>query len=123
MRFPMSWKSLAAMGALLLGHGPLRAQGTLADYQRGQALVVDVPGAANWIGATDHFWYTRSVKGGTEFVLVDAGGATKKAAFDHEKLAAAISAASGKPYTALNLPFAPQTGGRGGAGGRGAVAG
>src|ERR1039458_6187725 len=92
MRFPMSWKSLAAMGALLVGHGPLRAQGTLADYQRGQVLaeksqglVVDVPGAANWIGATDHFWYTRSVKGGTEFVLVDAGGATKKAAFDHEK--------------------------------------
>jgi dienelactone hydrolase len=130
MRLPIRWKSLAAMGALLLGHEPLRAQGTLADYQRGQALggrsqglVVDVPGAANWIGETDHFWYTRSVKGGTEFVLVDAGAATKKAAFDHEKLAAAISSASGKPYTALTLPFAPRTGGRGGAGGRGAGAG
>ena len=130
MRLPIRWKSLAAMGALLLGHEPLRAQGTLADYQRGQALggrsqglVVDVPGAANWIGETDHFWYTRSVRGGTEFVLVDAGAATKKAAFDHEKLAAAISSASGKPYTALTLPFAPRTGGRGGAGGRGAGAG
>ena len=107
MRLPIRWKSLAAMGALLLGHEPLRAQGTLADYQRGQALggksqglVVDIPGAANWIGETDHFWYTRSVRGGTEFVLVDAGAATKKAAFDHEKLAAAISSASGKPYTA-----------------------
>src|ERR1019366_1288711 len=130
MRLPIRWKSFAAMGALLLGHEPLRAQGTLADYQRGQALggksqglVVDIPGVANWIGETDHFWYTRSVKGGTEFVLVDAGAATKKAAFDHEKLAAAISSASGKPYTALTLPFAPRTGGRGGAGGRGAGAG
>src|ERR1035438_6044807 len=130
MRLPIRWKSLAAMGALLLGQEPLRAQGTLADYQRGQALggrsqglVVDVPGAANWIGETDHFWYTRSVRGGTEFVLVDAGAATKNAAFDHEKLAAAISSASGKPYTALTLPFAPQAGGRGGAGGRGAGAG
>src|ERR1035441_7589425 len=130
MRFPMRWKSAAMAGVLLLGHGLARAQGTLADYQRGQALaeksrggVVDVPGAANWIGETDHFWYTRSVKGGTEFVLVDAGAATKKAAFDHEKLAAAISSASGKPYTALTLPFAPRTGGRGGAGGRGAGAG
>src|ERR1022692_900091 len=127
MRLPIRWKSLAAMGALLLGHEPLRAQGTLADYQRGQALggrsqglVVDVPGAANWIGETDHFWYTRSVRGGTEFVLVDAGAATKNAAFDHEKLAAAISAAGGKPCTGLTLPFAPQAGGRGGAGGRGA---
>src|ERR1017187_9893128 len=35
----------------------------------------------------------------------------------------AISSASGKPYTALTLPFAPRTGGRGGAGGRGAGAG
>src|ERR1035438_4639681 len=73
MRFPMRWKSAAMAGVLLLGHGLARAQGTLADYQRGQALAEksrggggDVPGAANWIGETDHFWYTRSVRGGTE---------------------------------------------------------
>jgi len=121
--------SLAVLGALLLGHGLVRAQGTLTDYRRGQALagrsqglVVDVPGAANWIGETDHFWYTRPVKGGTEFVLVDAAAATRKPAFDHEKLAAAISSASGNKYTALTLPFAPPAGGRGGAGGRGAGA-
>ena len=127
MRFPMS---AALVGVLLLGRGSVRAQGTLADYQRGQELartaprlVVDVPGAANWIGETDHFWYSRSVKGGTEFVLVDAGAATKKPAFDHEKLAAAISSASGNKYTALTLPFAPPPAGRGGAAGRGATTG
>jgi dienelactone hydrolase len=104
--------------------GLAHAQGTLADYQRGQqlqakanGLVVNSPGAANWIGDSDHFWYTRSVKGGSEFVLVDAQAGTKKPAFDHDKLAAAISAASGGHYTALTLPFAPVTGGRGGGGG------
>ena len=105
------------------------AQGTLADYQRGQALqakarslVVNVPGTPSWIGGSNRFWYSKSVRGGTEFLLVDAGDATKKPAFDHEKLAAAINAASGGHYTALALPFAPPTGGRGApaAAGRGA---
>ena len=128
MRYPIRW-SVAALSSLLLGCGAMYGQGTLADYQRGQALteksqglVVNVPGPANWIGETDHFWYAKTVKGGTEFVLVDAAAATKKAAFDHEKLAGAISSATGKTYTALTLPFAPPTAGRGGAGGRGAAA-
>jgi hypothetical protein len=108
----------------------IMAQGTLADYHRGeslraksQGLVVNTPGAPNWIGDTEHFWYTRSVKGGTEFVLVDAVAATKKPAFDQAKLAVAISTVTGHPYTALELPFAPPAGGRGGGGGRGAAVG
>jgi len=112
--------------AMALAPALVRAQGTLADYQRGQALrtktqglVVNAPGPANWIGETDRFWYSKSVKGGTEFVLVDAQAGTKKPAFDHEKLAAAISA-TGHKTTALALPFAPPAGGRGaGGGGRG----
>jgi hypothetical protein len=104
------------------------AQGTLADYQRGeglrersQGLVVNVPGAPNWIGESEHFWYTRTVKGGTEFEMVYAETGTKKLAFDHAKLAAAISTVTGHQYAALALPFAPPTGGRGGGGGRGAA--
>jgi dipeptidyl aminopeptidase/acylaminoacyl peptidase len=103
---------------------PLAAQGTLADYQRAQGLqtkarrlVVNTPGAANWIGATHRFWYAKTVAGGAQFVLVDAGTATKAPAFDHEKLAAAVSTASGGHYTALTLPFAPAPPGRGGRGG------
>ena len=106
------------------------AQGTLADYQRGQGLqtkarglVIDVPGAVTWIGNTDHLWYSKAVKGGTEFVWVDAAAGVKRPAFDHDRLAAAISAASGGHYTGLTLPFAPATGGRGGAGGGGRGAG
>lgn len=102
------------------------AQGTLEDYRRAQelraktqGLVVDVPGPITWIGESDHFWYYRSVQGGTEFVLVDAAAGTRKPAFDHEKLAAAINAAAGAKATALKLPFAPQPGGRGAGAGRG----
>jgi len=93
------------------------AQGTLSDYQRAhdlqrkvRDLVVGTPGQASWIGQSDHFWYPKSVKGGTEFVLVDAGAGTKKPAFDQERLAAAISKATNHPYTALKLPFAPLQG-------------
>ncbi len=99
------------------------SQGTLADYQRAQGLpsrarelVVNVPGPVTWIGDSDRFWYSKSVPGGTEFVLVDAAVGTKKPAFDHDRLAAAISAASGGKYTGLTLPFAPRPGGRPGAG-------
>ena len=95
----------------------LDAQGTLADYQRAHELrtkardlVVGTPGPMNWIGNSDHFWYPKTVKGGTEFVLADATGASKKPAFDQDRLATAISKATGHPYTALKLPFAPMQG-------------
>jgi len=100
------------------------AQGTAADYQRAQSLrekfqglAVNVPGNSTWIEGGDHFWYRKSVPGGYEFIIVDAESLTKKPAFDHEKLAPALSAASGQKYTAVTLPFmeppAPG-GGRGG---------
>ena len=98
------------------------AQGTIEDYKRAQSLqttarglVVNLPGPTNWIGGSDHLWYWKSVKGGTEFVLADAANGTKKPAFDHERLASAINAASGGHYTALTLPFGPPPPGRGGA--------
>ncbi len=90
----------------------LYAQGTLADYERArslqekfQGLAVNVPGPAHWITGTNNFWYRKSVRGGSEFIMVDADTQAKKPAFDHEKLAAALSRASGTTYTALKLPF------------------
>jgi len=126
-QIPIALRALSLAAVLT---GIALAQGTLADYQRGQGLaakarglVVDTPGAAAWIGDSGHFWYTRGVKGGTEFVMVDAAAATKKPAFDHEKLAAAINAATGGHFTALALPFAPVAGRGGAAAGRGGPAG
>ena len=58
-------------------------------------------------GATsdDRFWYRVSVQGGAEFILVDPARGTKERAFDHEKLAAALSTAASGRYSALTLPF------------------
>jgi len=88
------------------------AQGTIADYRRADGLraavsglVVNAPEPANWIGATSRFWYRRSVKGGNDFVLVDAANGQKRAAFDHAQLAAALSKVAGKSYSAMTLPF------------------
>jgi hypothetical protein len=90
----------------------IQGQGTLADYERAQTLrnrfqglAINVPGRARWIEKTNRFWYRRSVKGGSEFVLVDAETLAKNPAFDHEKLATALSAAAGEKYKALELPF------------------
>src|SRR5947209_12051425 len=74
---------------------PATAQGTPADYQRAAALREKYEGAAanvvdpvGWIDKTNRFWYRKSVKGGNEFVLVDAETRTKAPAFDPQKLAA-----------------------------------
>ncbi|HYM95429.1 MAG TPA: S9 family peptidase, partial [Chitinophagaceae bacterium] len=58
----------------------------------------------NWI-AGDKFWYRVLVPQGSEFILVDPSKGTKSAAFDQQKLAAALSTTSGKSYSAFMLPF------------------
>src|SRR6266487_2535147 len=105
------WKA-GLLVSLLLIPAIVHAQGTVTDYERAlalrnkfQALAFNIPDRVNWIEKTSRFWYRKSVKGGNEFVLFDAESLTKKPAFDHEKLAASLSAAAGTKYTALDLPF------------------
>jgi dipeptidyl aminopeptidase/acylaminoacyl peptidase len=88
-------------------------QGTLEDYRRAATInqryanltVGLVQGGPNWIARTDRFWYRVTVRGGAQFVVVDPDGWTKLPAFDHARLAAALSTAAGGQYTALTLPF------------------
>src|SRR5260221_12511865 len=91
-------------------------QGTSADYQRAQGLrekfqglALNIPGPANWIDSTSRFWYRKSVRGGHEFVLVDANTLARDPAFDHAKLAASLSAISGEKYEPVTLPFSEFT--------------
>jgi dipeptidyl aminopeptidase/acylaminoacyl peptidase len=91
---------------------PSYAQGTQADYERSNALrekytglAINLPERAIWIGQTSRFWYRKAVKGGNEFVLVDAETMAKRPAFDHAKIAASLSTATGEKYEALKLPF------------------
>ena len=58
----------------------------------------------NWLPG-DKFWYRVLTPNGSEFIMVDPAKGTKTAAFDHDKLAKAISAATGRSYTASMLPF------------------
>ena len=107
------WKVRGAIVALLLGT-PLTAgaQVDRADYERAFALrerdrnaVTNAPDAAVWIGDSHRFVYRRSVKGGHDFVLLDATTLERRAPFDHARLAAALSQAAGETYAALTLPF------------------
>jgi hypothetical protein len=60
----------------------------------------------HWFRDDARFWYRNDLRGGTtEFVLVDAERGTRAPAFDHERLAAALSKANGKKYRATRLPF------------------
>jgi dipeptidyl-peptidase-4 len=89
------------------------AQGALEDYRRAQSFLAgnlrhvispaDV--APHWIEKTNRFWYRRVSPTGTEFVLVDAKKNTSDPAFDHERLAAALSHAAKREYSAAALPF------------------
>ena len=98
---------------VLICLGPLiLAQGKLDDYDRAnglrdriQGLAVNIPERVSWIEKSNRFWYRKAVRGGNEFVLVDATTAAKKPVFDHERLAAALAQAAGAKYTALTLPF------------------
>ncbi len=57
-----------------------------------------------WI-AGEKFYYRNTTADGGEFILVDPAKGTRAPAFDHVKLAAALSAASGATYEAYKLPF------------------
>ena len=101
-----------ALAALLLPGIRLLAQGTVADYRRAdglrtalQGLVVDAPEPATWLENSSRFWYRKAVKGGNAFVLFDATTLEKRPALDHERLAASLSTATAKKYTAVTLPF------------------
>src|SRR3954464_4488741 len=92
--------------------GTAAAQGTTADYQRAmglreawQTLAVGVPETPAWVGRSNRFWFRRSARGGNEFVLVDPDTRTIGPAFDHARLAAALSTAAHASYRATTLPF------------------
>ncbi len=89
----------------------LQAQGTRQDYARAERFLPargEFGGAQvnpNWLEKQERFWYRRAAPDGNEFALVDAKAGDRKPAFDHEKLAAGLSRASGRAYTAKRLPF------------------
>ncbi|HEU6450205.1 MAG TPA: hypothetical protein VFT57_02210, partial [Gemmatimonadaceae bacterium] len=88
------------------------AQGTAADYARAEGyrertagLIIDDADLPVWLAKGDRFWYRKSVAGGHAFVMVDAATRSKRPAFDHDRLAAALSRAMHDTITGVTLPF------------------
>ena len=85
---------------------------TAEDYARAEKflrqhtdpLVLRAIVRPNWIDE-NCLWYRNKIPEGYEFVLVDAKRKQRKRAFDHEKLASALSEATGKSYEPFKLPF------------------
>ena len=60
----------------------------------------------HWFRENTRFWYRNDLRGGArEFVVVDANAGTRAPAFDHQRLAAALSKAGGGEHAADRLPF------------------
>lgn len=98
--------------ALTFSAGAQQNKVTAQDYERAEKtmsyntepLVDRSSVRPNWFSG-DKFWYVVNVNGGREFVTVDPSKKTRTLAFDHAKLAAALSAATNEKYTAQSLPF------------------
>src|ERR1043165_2015126 len=105
--------TLAVFVLFLFANVSAYAQVTRDQYERALSmreryrnLALNIADSPTWVrGAGHRFWYRKSVEGGGTFVLVDADAGTRAPVFDHEKIAAALSRASGGHYTAVTLPF------------------
>lgn len=60
-----------------------------------------------WLKDGKSFWYTYSTSEGKMYYLVDAVKQTKKPLFDHVKMAAELSAATGDPMVSTKLNIVP----------------
>jgi dipeptidyl aminopeptidase/acylaminoacyl peptidase len=106
------WCSASSLVLLLAAPSAALGQGTLADYERAagireqlDSLTIGLAGEMNWLGDGSEFWYRVTVEGGARFVLVNATTTAKQPAFDHARLAAGLSSATGETYGEITLPF------------------
>ncbi len=106
--------TLAALPAALRGQAtaPKPYQFTIEDYARAERMLAPstfplVSGTASqptWL-PDGRLWYRSSTADGATFFLVDPVKKTRVPAFDHAKLAAALSRASGTTLNPARLPF------------------
>lgn len=91
-------------------HGFVTRILTDADYARAEQLLAPyrarkVPGSSltpQWLSDGKTFWY----QVGTRYVLVNPAEGSRRDAFDHDRLATALTVASGHAVTGADLPIA-----------------
>jgi len=118
-------RSIGTVGALVLtlvpgapasvgaqGTTPAPYQFTIEDYARAERflgqninpLMSGTAGRATWM-ADGRFWYRATTPNGSAFMLVNPARRTRVVAFDHTRLASALSTASGTTVEGERLPF------------------
>lgn len=109
----MRKRSLLFLGLLLPLAAPAAGQTTEGAYRRAEAFVPwkvsdltsNTSVNPHWIDDGSRFWYRRETPNGHEFIFVDPDENVRRPLFDHERMARAISQATGKSFTAGRLPF------------------
>jgi dipeptidyl aminopeptidase/acylaminoacyl peptidase len=104
---------IVALVSVLAPLPVVRAQGSRDDYERANKLpslvrnkVFKSTVSPHWFAGNTRFWYRNDLADGArEFVLVDAVKGKRELAFDHARLAAALSRQLDKKYVAAHLPF------------------
>jgi len=99
-----------AIAQRLPPHAP--AALTADDYARAERflganvnpLVYGASVRPTWLPG-DRFWYRNHFAEGDEFVVVEPARGVRARAFDHARVAAALSAAAGQTYAPFDLPF------------------
>jgi len=107
------WKAILFSILFLVSANTSLTQLTSEDYARAerflpekvQKLLFKMEVRPQWIGMTERFWYKLETQGGKEFIHVDPLKNSRSHAFDHHKLAAALSRATKTAYEACHLPF------------------
>ena len=83
-----------------------------ADYQRAERmlgsftnpLVLRASVRPTWLEA-GRFWYRNTIADGQEYVLVDPVVRSRERAFDHQRIAVALSAAADTTFAPMTLPI------------------
>ncbi len=108
---PRRFLVMAVLFCVAVALDPAGAQGTASDYRRALSLdaryaglVVNVADNVRWIDSS-RFSFRRSERGGHRFFVMNAATASEAPAFDHARLAAALSSVTGDSMSALTLPF------------------
>lgn len=105
-------RSAVLSSLCVLALGTAGAQGTRTDYARAEQLlnwntnelVVNGPVRPNWLTG-DRFWFQNRGPSGYEYLIVDMATGTRRMAFDHARLTAALSIAADTSYDPARPPF------------------
>lgn len=112
MREKKSLKNILGLIFIIMLVPKISARETLEDYRRADRLKEEVEKRVvnsfvwpTWIGKTSKFWYLNRIQGNEKYMLYNASRKQKSPAFNHKKLAEALSKETGEKIDPQKLPF------------------